>query len=99
MNLSELNRLLVSGLICMAVMVPLHAFSDQSSANVLSIDTAGAIQVCNTKSGCKNIAPTADLKKAIDDGYENISIVDIYKDGNQEVAATSTGGCSRFFFI
>ncbi len=97
MNLSELNRLLVSGLICMAVMAPLHAFSDQSGANVLSIDTAGAIQVCNTKSGCKNIAPTADLKKAIDDGYENMSIVDIYKDGNQEVAATSTGGCSRFF--
>lgn len=96
-NLSDLNRLLIRGLVCVAVMVPLQAFPDQAQENMPSVDAAGAIRLCNAKLGCKNIAPTGDLKKAIDDGYERISIVDIYKDGNAEVAAASVGECSKFF--
>jgi hypothetical protein len=98
-NLSYLSRLLTSGLVCLAVVSPIRAFSDQSKGDVLSIDPAGAINICNAKSNCENIVPNGDLKQAIDDGYEKLSIVDIYKDGNQEVAATSAGGCSKFFSV
>jgi hypothetical protein len=71
----------------------------QSKDDALSIDPAGEIRICNTKSSCKNIIPDGDLKKAIDEGYEHLSIVDIYKNGDHEVAATSAGGCSRFFLF
>jgi len=39
------------------------------------------------------------LEKAIDDGYDNLTIVDLYNDGNQKVAATSPGECTRFFSL
>ncbi|WP_148093527.1 hypothetical protein [Burkholderia cenocepacia] len=73
--------------------------STEIYANELSIDKAGKIRDCSGSSVCKDIEPTDDLKKAIDDGYENLAVVDIYKDGNREIAATSGGGdsCSKFF--
>ncbi|WP_201699684.1 hypothetical protein [Paraburkholderia hiiakae] len=83
----------------MTAIVPLQAFSDRAKENTLSVDASGTVRFCNTQSGCEDIVPTGDLKRAIDDGYEHISIVDIYKNGNQEVAATSAGECSRFFIF
>ncbi|WP_196248883.1 hypothetical protein [Burkholderia multivorans] len=69
--------------------------------NGISIDNTGKIQDCSNSSVCKDIEPTGDLKKAIDEGYENLAVVDIYGDGNKEIAATSGGGnrCSRFFHM
>ncbi|RQH09897.1 hypothetical protein [Paraburkholderia dinghuensis] len=72
-------------------------FSTSAKNNTLSVDSAGSIKFCRNKSDCEIVTPTGELKSAIDDGYENLSIVEIYKNGNQEIAATSAGGCSRFF--
>jgi hypothetical protein len=75
-------------------------FSEPLKDGVLSIDAAGAIHICATRSNCKKITPEGELQKAIDEGNENLSIVDIYEDGNQEVAATTgndVNQCSIFF--
>jgi hypothetical protein len=86
------------GLISAIAMIALSVASAET-VNGLSINKAGEIRDCSGLSTCKSIEPTGDLKKAIDDGYENLSVVDIYKDGNREIAATSGGGdgCSKFF--
>ncbi|WP_175821564.1 hypothetical protein [Burkholderia sp. BCC0419] len=90
--------LLKFGLISTIATIALSAASAET-ANGLSINKTGEIRDCSGLSTCKSIEPTGDLKKAIDDGYENLAVVDIYKDGNQEIAATSggSGGCSKFF--
>lgn len=87
------------GLICTLAMIASSVAFAEVGANGISINKAGEIQDCHGLSDCKKIEPTGDLKKAIDDGYENLSVVDIYKDGSKEIAATSggDGGCSKFF--
>ncbi|HEF5875978.1 TPA: hypothetical protein SAY52_006705, partial [Burkholderia cenocepacia] len=79
------------GLISAIAMIALSVASAET-VNGLSINKAGEIRDCSGLSTCKSIEPTGDLKKAIDDGYENLSVVDIYKNGNKEIAATSGGG-------
>lgn len=96
-KLSDLKRLLVRSLALLAVMTPLQTFSAHTRSNELSVDAVGVIRFCNAKLSCEEIPKTGDMRKAIADGYEQISIVDIYQDGGQEVAATSADGCSRFF--
>ncbi|RQN40800.1 hypothetical protein [Paraburkholderia tropica] len=73
-----------------------HAEAGEAS---LLVDATGAIRFCNEKSNCRSVVPTGELKKAIDDGYEHVSVVDIYKNGNQQIVATSEGAneCSKFF--
>jgi hypothetical protein len=84
--------------VLLSVFSPLFASAKE---NILSVDESGAIRLCYENSDCKNIFPSGDLKKAIDDGYEHLSIVDIYRNGISEVAATSGGSdeCSRFFLL
>ncbi|WP_269503129.1 hypothetical protein [Burkholderia sp. IMCC1007] len=99
MRIMKADVLFEFGLISAIAIVVLSVASAESDASGLSLDKAGGIRDCSGSSVCKNIEPTDDLKKAIDDGYENLAVVDIYKDGNQEIAATSGGGnsCSKFF--
>ncbi|MBW9107029.1 hypothetical protein [Paraburkholderia phenoliruptrix] len=99
MIFSNLAHLLARGLLCMAVAVPLPASSGQAKYNLPSIYAVDKVRLCNAKSVCKNITPTAELKKAIDEGYENLSLVDIYRDGDEKLVATSAGGCSKFFLF
>lgn len=92
------DALLKFGLISAIAMAALSVAS-ADIANGLSVNKTGEIHDCGGLSACKRIEPTGDLKKAIDEGYENLAVVDIYKDGNKEIAATSGGGdrCSKFF--
>lgn len=81
--------------------ISMIVISDASAGIVdgLSISKNGEIHDCSGSSACKSIEPTGDLRKAIEDGYENLAVVDIYEDGSKEIAATSRGsdGCSKFF--
>ncbi|VWD39437.1 hypothetical protein BLA50215_05270 [Burkholderia lata] len=91
--------LLKYGLTFVIAMISVSVASAEVDDNWLSIDKTGKIRDCSDSSACKIIEPTGRLKKAIDDGYENLTVVNIYKDGNREIAATSAGGdrCSKFF--
>ncbi|QVN14626.1 hypothetical protein [Burkholderia sp. LAS2] len=99
MRIFKRDALLKFGLTFTITVVAVSVASAATYANDLSIDKAGKIRDCGGSSACKEIEPSGDLKKAIDDGYENLAVVDIYKDGNKEIAATSGGGdrCSKFF--
>lgn len=99
MKSSKFSRLLTFFIISSAITTPLRTISREAKDNALSVGASGAIIFCTptSKAGCENILPSGDLKKAIDDGYEHLSIVNIYKDGDLKVVATSFGGCSTFF--
>lgn len=101
MRIFKRDALLKFGLTFTITVVAVSVASAATYANDLSIDKAGKIRDCGGSSACKEIEPSGDLKKAIDDGYENLAVVDIYKDGNKEIAATSGGGdrCSKFFYM
>ncbi|WP_124669907.1 hypothetical protein [Burkholderia seminalis] len=94
----KINMLLKFGLIY-AIFVIVSSVASAEISNGLSINKKGEIRDCSGSSTCRSIEPAGDLKKAIEDGYENLAIVDIYKDGSKEIAATSGGadGCSKFF--
>ncbi len=93
----SLCQLLFRGFLSIAVIAPLPASSGQAKDNLPSIYAADKIRLCNAKSVCKNITSTAEFKKVIDEGYENFYLVDIYRDGDEKLVATSAGGCSKFF--
>ncbi|WP_155754401.1 hypothetical protein [Burkholderia multivorans] len=99
MRIFKLNVLIKVGLIISSAAVAVSLAYADIYPDGLSMGNAGKIQDCSNSSVCKNIEPTGDLKKAIDEGYENLAVVDIYGDGNKEIAATSGGGnrCSKFF--
>lgn len=95
----SLRQLLIRGFLSLAISVPLPALSDEAKDNLPSIYTADTIRLCNAQTVCRNIAPTTELKKAIDEGYENLSLVDIYGDGDEKLVATSVDGCSKLFLF
>ncbi|MFX1687735.1 hypothetical protein [Paraburkholderia sp. A2RI-6] len=93
-------KLLLSQSIAYTVAIMAIATSIAEAKNSpLSVDAAGEIQLCSENFNCKRIVPTGELKKVIDNGYEHISIADLYNDGNREIVATSGGinECSKFF--
>lgn len=88
--------------VCLLFFCFLFFYSISASAEVSEIykKDGSFVNFCS-KGICKNVMPSGDLEKAINDDYSNLSVVDLFRNGSGYVVATNMNStanqCSEFF--